>query len=83
MMNNITLQIDYEHNKILCSEVYNNLKKELKPNPNNWIIIEKWNYRVFKKYENELYKVVEEWITKAIEERIKEAFNSFVDIKEL
>ena len=82
-MIDLNILIDYKCNEILNSEVYNSLKRELKPNPNNWIIVDKWNYRVFKKYEVKLYKLIENYLNKSIEKRIKDAFENFVDINEL
>lgn len=48
------------------------ITKKLKPNPNNFIIIDKWNYRL-----------VEEYISQHLETTIKQILEEFVNIKDI
>lgn len=43
------------------------VKSELKENPNNFIIIEKWNRKVFQKYKFDIFNYVESTIEKNFE----------------
>ena len=56
---------------------------EIKPNPHNYPIIDKWNWRVIHKnghaYFNEIYPIIE----KAIADEIREQYKKFVDISEI
>ena len=39
-------------------DILENFKFKLKPNPNNFVIIKKYNYKIFKKYEPEIFNAV-------------------------
>jgi hypothetical protein len=52
---------------------YKNIIK-LKPNPNHFIIVDKWNSKVFKPYEREIF----DYISECIDEMIIEACHKAV-----
>ena len=51
----------------LFKEIY----PQIKQNPNNFIIIKKWNKRLYNKYEFNLFKAIEEEMELQLEEKIK------------
>lgn len=60
------------------------IKKELKPNPNNWIIVNKWNYKyVWNKYRYKLFELIQYEINKELPLYIERTINQFVNIKDL
>lgn len=63
------------------------ITKNLKPNPNNFIIIDKWNYKyVFKPNRKKIYDLIEEYIFQSHENiinSIERTFEDFVDIKDI
>lgn len=73
------MKVNSKENKILTSDIYKQYIKELKPNPNQWIIIKKWNYRIFKKHEKELYVLIDNYITELIQKEIEEFFKKFTE----
>ena len=62
--------------------VLEKIKSELKENPNNFIIVNKWNKRIYKKYEFELFNYSEDLIEKEIQKRTENFFTDFVDVKD-
>lgn len=63
------------------------ITKNLKPNPNNFIIINKWNNKyVFKPNRKKIYNLIEEYISQSPENiinSIERTFENFVDIKDI
>ncbi len=60
------------------------VKSELKENPNNFIIIKKWNKRIFQKYKFDIFNYIENTIEKRFKDRKAEDFTkNFVNIKDL
>ena len=63
------------------------ITKNLKSNPNNFIIINKWNYKyVFKPNRKKIYDLIEEYIFQSPENiinSIKRTFENFVNIKDI
>ena len=61
--------------------------KNLKPNPNNFKIIDKWNYKyVFKPNRKKIYDLIEEYIFQSPEDiinSIEKTFENFVEIKDI
>jgi hypothetical protein len=57
---------------------YKNIIK-IKPNPNHFIIIDKWNYRAYKLYADEIF----DYISKCIDEMIIESTLLFPSIDEI
>lgn len=61
------------------------ITKNLKPNPNNFRIIDKWNYKyVFKPNRKKIYNLIEEYISSPenMINSIERIFENFVDIKD-
>ena len=63
------------------------IKQEIKSNPNNWIVIKKWNYKIFNKYKISLFNEIDVVFLNEIfpiicKEHI-EQINNFVDIKHI
>lgn len=61
------------------------ITKNLKPNPNNFIIINKWNYKyVFKPNRKKIYDLIEEYVFQSPTlEDITNSIENFVDIKDI
>lgn len=62
------------------------ITKNLKPNPNNFIIVKKWNYKyVFKPNRKKIYNLIEEYIQSPenIINSIERTFENFIDIKDI
>jgi transposase len=60
------------------------VKSELKENPNNFIIIKKWNKRIFQKYKFDIFNYIENTIEKRFKDKKAEDFTkNFVNIKDL
>jgi len=60
------------------------VKSELKENPNNFIIIKKWNRRIFQKYKFDIFNYIENTIEKRFKDKKAEDFTkNFVNIKDL
>lgn len=65
------------------------ITKNLKPNPNNFKIIDRWNYKyVFKPNRKKIYDLIEEYIfqsptPKDIIDSIEKTFENFADIKDI
>ena len=54
----------------------------MKPNPNHFIIIDKWNNKVFKKYYFELFNLIDKIMTTYLYTYyIHDTFSNFADIK--
>ena len=51
----------------LFKEIY----PQIKQNPNNFIIIKKWNKRLYNKYKFNLFKAIEEEMELQLEEKFK------------
>ena len=59
-------------------------KSELKENPNNFIIIKKWNRKIFQKYQFDIFNYIENIIEKKFKDKSIEDFTKdFADIKNL
>lgn len=64
----------------LCQEI----KSQLKPNPNNWIIVNKWNSKfVWNKYKFQLFHTIEAELEEEIPKHIDSSIKNFVSIKEI
>jgi len=64
----------------LCQEI----KSQLKPNPNNWIIVNKWNSKfVWNKYKIQLFRTMEAELGEVIPKYIDSSIKNFVSIKEI
>ena len=64
----------------LCQEI----KSQLKPNPNNWIIVNKWNSKfVWNKYKIQLFHTMEAELGEEISKYIDSSIENFVSIKEI
>lgn len=64
--------------------VLEKVKSELKENPNNFIIIKKWNRKIFQKYKFDIFNYIENTIEKKFKDKNIEDFTKdFVDIKNL
>lgn len=60
------------------------VKSELKENPNNFIIIKKWNKRIFQKYKFDIFNYIENTIEKRFKDKKTEDFTkNLVNIKDL
>ena len=60
--------------ELLFKEIY----PQIKPNPNNFIIIKKWNKRLFEKYKFKIFPLIEKQID--LQLKIKpEFFNNFIN----
>jgi len=60
------------------------VKSELKENPNNFIIIKKWNRKIFQKYKFDIFNYIENTIEKRFKDKKAEDFTkNFVNIKDL
>ncbi len=65
------------------------ITKNLKPNPNNFIIINKWNYKyVFKPNCKKIYDLIEEYAfqsstSKYIMNNIEKTFENFVNVDDI
>ena len=46
-------------NEEKANNIIEEFKSKLKKNPNDFIIIKKYNYKIFKKYKQNLYKAIE------------------------
>ena len=58
------------------------MAKNLKPNPNNFIIINKWNYKyVFKPNRKKIYDLIEEYIFQSSENVSEELISPFYKLK--
>ena len=56
----------------LFKEIY----PQIKQNPNNFIIIKKWNRRLYNKYKFNLFKAIEEEMELQFEEKFKESLTN-------
>ena len=64
----------------LCQEI----KSKLKPNPNNWIIVNKWNYKfVWNKYKFQLFQTMIAELEEEIPKQIDFSIKNFVNIEEI
>lgn len=72
---------------VSMSETYNlcqEIKSKLKPNPNNWIIIDKWNYKfIYNKYKFQLFQTITKEIEKEIPKYIDSTIKSLANVKEI
>jgi len=61
------------------------ITKNLKPNPNNFRIINKWNYKyIFKPNRKKIYDLIEEYIFQSPTPKdITNSIENFVDIKDI
>ena len=55
--------------------LFKEISSQIKLNPNNFIIINKWNKRIYKKYQIKLFNAIE----KEIELQLIKKFNNFFD----
>ena len=56
----------------------------MKPNPNNFIIVDKWNYRyIFKPNRMKIYSLIEEYVFKSYCEETEKIFKNFTNIKDI
>lgn len=71
----------------LIPETYNlcqKIRSQFKPNPNNWIIVKKWNYKfVWNKYKFQLFQTMMKELEKEIPKNIDLSIDNFVNIKEI
>lgn len=63
------------------------LSYKMKPNPHNWPIIDKWNYREYKKIKTDLFDVIEDTIDKIMLDELprvmEKKFSEFADVKNI
>ena len=59
------------------------IKLQIKPNPNNFLIVKKWNNNIFQKYKTSMFQAIEEEIELQLKLEIKESFNNFVEVNNL
>lgn len=65
-------------------ELTKQIKKELKPNPHNWPIVKKWNYKyVWNKYRYRLFELIDAEISKAIPKYIEKTIESLCNAKDI
>ena len=58
--------------------------EKIKPNPNNFIIIEKWNYKkIFLPNRNKIFLLISEYIDNNIPTIIEEMINNFANVNDL
>ena len=63
-----------------CQEI----KSKLKPNPNNWIIVDKWNRKfVWNKYKFQLFQTMIKELDREIPKYINSTIKNFINIKEI
>ena len=67
--------------ELLFKEIY----PQLKQNPNNYIIIDKWNTRIYNKYKTRLYFALNKEIEYIFENKIKnnELFKNFIQVDKI
>lgn len=59
------------------------IKLQIKPNPNNFLIIKKWNNNIFQKYKISIFQAIEEEIELQLQLKLKENFDNFMEINNL
>lgn len=65
-------------------ELCDQIKKELKPNPHNWPIVKKWNYKyVWNKYKYRLFELIDAEISREIPKYIERTIGSLANTKEI
>ena len=68
-------------------ETYNlcqKIKFQLKTNPNNWIIINKWNYKfVWNKYKFQLFQIMTKELEREIPKYIDSMIKNLANVKEI
>ena len=66
--------------ELLFKEIY----PQIKPNPNNFIIIKKWNKRLFKKYKFKISDAIEKEIDLQLKNKCNSKFfNNFVNYNKI
>lgn len=64
----------------LCQKI----KSQLKPNPNNWPIVNRWNYKfVWNKYKFQLFQTMTKEMNREIPKYIDFTIKNFANIKEI
>ena len=64
-------------------QIIDEFKSKIKSNPNHFIIIDKYNRRIFNKYKYNLFPIIEKYINKFIESKItsKYFFDNFTTLE--
>ena len=57
--------------------------QRIKSNPNNFIIIKKWNNKILQRNKFNIFMILDEYITEEIGNKMKSMFNDFANIKEV
>lgn len=60
---------------------------KMKPNPHNWPIIDKWNYKEYQKIKVNVFNVIEDTVDKIMQEEapriMEKKFSEFADVKKI
>ena len=57
--------------------------QRIKPNPNHYPIIDKWNSRLIGKYSVKIFNVLNDEIYSIINEQLDDMFDEFADVKNI
>lgn len=69
---------------------YNELKEKLisllpgyKPNPNGYVIINKWNWRIYKKHQMEVFDTLEDVFEEMLSQEISKSYDMLGNTKDI